>query len=310
MILYCPTMAKHQIKRIPFYLATLISGTTACAEPHSDDRFEMTGTLENPRIDEASGIQAGNNGVFFLHNDQKRDVFVIDQAGRNLGSFKLDGSKSKDWEDITRIPNNGNPLLVIADTGDNKARRDKVHLYFFPEPAEGEYDRDHVVSHRLTIEYPDGSRDVESVAYDASGGNILLLSKRDRTPRLYRVPIEEALTEEELEAEFVAEVPTLRPPTSQDLLASPKRGQWVSQPTALDISPDGRIAAVLTYRSLYIFRRNEGQSWAEAFQTEPDEFLGPPGTHDEAAGFSLDGKSVYVTTERRPAPVYRLDLEP
>lgn len=289
-------------------LAALVCGTTACAEPHSDDRFKVMGTLENKRINEASGIQAGRDGTFYVHNDQKRDVFVIDETGRNLGSFKLDGSKSKDWEDITRIPNDGAPLLVIADTGDNKMKRDEVQLYFFPEPEAGEYNKDHDVTHRLTVTYPDGSHDVESVAYDALGRDILLLSKRDRPPRLYRLPLEKALAEQELEAEFLAEVPTLRPPTSQDLLSSPKRGQWVSQPTALDISPDGLTAAVLTYRSLYLFRRDETETWAEAFQKEPEEFLGPPGAHDEAVGFSLDGKSVYVTTERRPAPIYRLDL--
>ena len=87
-----------------------------------------------------------------------------------------------------------------------------------------------------------------------------------------------------------------------------KRGRWVSQPTGLDISPDGRIAAVLTYRSLYLYTREEGETWAEAFRGEPQEFIGQPGTHDEAVAFSPDGRSVYVTTERRPAPIYRLDL--
>ena len=204
MILYCPPMARHQIKQFPILLAALVSGATACAEPHTDDRLQVMGKLEHKRIDEASGIQAGHNGVFYVHNDQKRDVFVIDETGRNLGAFKLDGSKSEDWEDITRIPNDGNPLLVIADTGDNKARRDEVQLYFFAEPEEGEYAKDHDVTHRLTVTYPDGSRDVESVAYDSSGRDILLLSKRDHPPRLYRLPLDKALASEELEAEFLA----------------------------------------------------------------------------------------------------------
>jgi hypothetical protein len=85
---------------------------------------------------------------------------------------------------------------------------------------------------------------------------------------------------------------------------------WVSQPTGMDISPDGRTAAVITYRSLYLWSREAGESWADAFQKEPLEVPGPPGTHDEAVAFSADGKSVYVTTERRPAPIYRYDLEP
>ena len=43
-----------------------------------EDAFTITGTLENRAIDEASGLQAGANGVFYTHNDGKRDVFVID----------------------------------------------------------------------------------------------------------------------------------------------------------------------------------------------------------------------------------------
>jgi hypothetical protein len=103
-------------------------------------------------------------------------------------------------------------------------------------------------------------------------------------------------------------VPGFRPPTKLDILTNPKRGLWVSQPTCMDISPDGRLAAVLTYRSLYLFQREEDESWAEAFQRPPREIVGPPGTHDEAVAFSADGKTIYVTTERRPAPIYRLEL--
>lgn len=270
--------------------------------------FQTSGTLENRYIIEASGLQAGANGVFFTHNDQKRDVFVLNAEGRDLGSFKLDGAKNSDWEDITRIPGPGHPLLVITDTGDNKHKRKDVELYFFKEPAPESFHENQEVVHKLSIRYPDGPRDVESVAYDPAGDDILILSKRDVPPRLYSVPLKEALAEKELEATFLAEVPVFRPPTKVDILSNPKRGMWVSQPTGMDISPDGHMAAVITYRSLYLFRRAECETWAEAFQHPPEEIAGPPGTHDEAVAFSEDGKTIYVTTERRPAPIYRLEL--
>jgi hypothetical protein len=290
-------------------LAAVLSAlaVTAVAEEPIEGAFTISGTLKNPAIDEASGLQAGAGGVFFTHNDGKRDVFVIDETGRDLGAFKLDGAKNRDWEDITRVPHGDGHLLVMADTGDNEARHGDVRLYFFPEPQAGDYGRDHEAVHRVKVTYPDGARDVESAAWDAAGEQILLLSKRDRPPRLYGVPLERALSEDRLEAEFLGELHGLRPPTRFDLISS-KRGQWVSQPTGMDISPDGRLAAVLTYRSLYLYTREEGESWAEAFRREPREYLGPPGTHDEAVAFSLDGKVIYVTTERRPAPVYRLEL--
>jgi hypothetical protein len=270
--------------------------------------FHMVGKLESRRLDEASGIQAGFGGVFFLHNDEGDTLYLADAAGRDLGSAKVRGAKNRDWEDITRVPGPNGPLLVLADTGDNRASRSRPSLYFLPEPGIENLEAGFEIRHRLRFTYPDGPRDVEALAYDPASGQLLLLSKRDQPPRLYGLPLDLALWQHELEAEFLGEVPSLRPPTRSDILRNPGRGLWVSQPTGMDISPNGRLAAVITYRSLYLFRREGQQSWIQALQQQPVEYIGPPGTHDEAVTFSLDGRSVFVTTERRPAPVYRLDL--
>lgn len=286
-------------------LALLLFLSPAIAD--GPPEFVVAGELENLRIDEASGLQAGSDGVFYVHNDEKRDVFVIDMAGRHLGSFKLDGAKSHDREDITRVPGPYGPMLVIGDIGDNGSRRKDVELHFFSEPNAGEYNEDREILHTLSVAYPDGPRDVESMAWDENSGMILLLSKRDTPPHLYGVPLDRALAERRLDATFLAEVPGFRPPTADDLLRNPRRGFFVSQPTGMDISRDGLRAAVITYRSLYLFERDEDETWAEAFQKPPLEIIGPPGAHQEAVAFSADGRSVYVTTERRPAPLHRLD---
>ncbi|MGD8345829.1 MAG: hypothetical protein PVI83_01170 [Lysobacterales bacterium] len=286
--------------------ALVLLATSACFA--SEPAFEISGTLENRKLNEASGLQALADDAFLIHNDEKNELFVIDGRGRHLGSFELEGAKNRDWEDLARVPGPSGPLIVVADTGDNQAKRGKVRLYFFPAPDPDHYGEKHESIHRLEVRYPDGPRDVESVAYDPSGRRILLLSKRDQPPRLYGVPLTTALENKKTEANFITTVPGFRPPTKRDILVNPTRGLWVSQPTGMDISPDGRMAAVITYRSLYVFHRDDGQDWAEAFRTQPVEYLGPPGTYDEAVAFSTDGKTVYVTTERRPAPVYRLVL--
>jgi DNA-binding beta-propeller fold protein YncE len=289
-------------------LVLSLSLLASCHGNAEGPAFEISGTLENRKLDEASGLQALADDTFLVHNDEKNELFVIDGSGRHRGSFELDGAKNRDWEALARVPGPHGPLIVVADTGDNEARRGKVHLYFFPLPTADRYEDEHESIHRLEVRYPDGPRDVESVAYDPAGDRILLLSKRDRPPRLYGIPLTTALENKKAEATFLTTVPGFRPPTRRDILVSPTRGRWVSQPTGMDISPDGRMAAVITYRSLYIFHRADGQDWAEAFRSQPVEYLGPPGSYDEAVAFSRDGKTVYVTTERRPAPVYRLTL--
>jgi len=268
--------------------------------------FERVGRLQDARIDEASGIQALGGGRFVVHNDEGTRLFRIDAAGRDLGELEVGSANARDWEDITRVPGPDGPLLVIGDIGDNSGSRKDVSLYFLPEPADDVEQAS--ASHRVRITYPDGPRDAESLAWDPLSGKLLILSKRDKPPRLYGVPLDLALWKHELRAEFLTEVPGFRPPTRRDIARNPMRGMWVSQPTGMDLSPDGRLAAVLTYRSLYLFQRRGDESWVQAFQGQPLEVIGPPGTHDEAVGFSADGRSVYVTTEGRPAPIYRLPL--
>jgi hypothetical protein len=287
-------------------------GTQPAPQSEPQPELEFVGNFAAGRLNEASGLQAGSGGAFYLHNDEGARLFISDATGRNLGAVEV-AAKNRDWEDITRVPSEHGPLLVIGDIGDNHGARKQVSLYFLPEPAAAEPGSSTAaqlvtVRHRLRVTYPDGPRDAESLAYDPSSGMLLILSKRDQPPRLYGIPLDLALWKQELEAGFLGEVPAFRPPTRRDILSNPGRGLWVSQPTGMDISPDGQQAAVISYRSLYLFERRADESWIEAFQRAPEEIIGPPGTHDEAVGFSADGRSVFVTSEASPAPLYRLDL--
>lgn len=284
------------------------SGSADGGPERTGPEFRLAGKLESNRLDEASGLQSTADGVLILHNDEGTRLYFTDAAGRDLGFADIDRAKNRDWEDLTRVPGEKGPMLVIGDIGDNDSRRKSVSLYFVPEPAPGERGGPLRATHRLRFSYPDGPRDAESMAYDPASGKILILSKRDNPPRLYGIPLDLALWQSELEAEFLAEVPGFRPPTRMDIMRTLGRGQWVSQPTGMDISPDGRLAAVITYRSLYLFRRGDAETWPEAMQRTPEEFIGPPGLHDEAVGFTADGRSLFVASERRPSPLFRLDL--
>ena len=74
----------------------------------------------------------------------------------------------------------------------------------------------------------------------------------------------------------------------------------------MDISPDGTSMVILTYRSLYRYRRAPGEDWLSVLQKQPAEVTGPPAVQNEAVGYGVDGQSVYVTTEKLPAPVFRV----
>jgi hypothetical protein len=282
------------------------------ANNESGLEFEKIAILDNRDLKEVSGIQSGSGDVFYVHNDSGGAlVHIIDLAGRHQGEIRIRETKNRDWEDITSFPGENGQIIVMGDIGDNGTKHKTIRLYFIAEPERGEdglYPAEVDRLHKLKAKYPDGPRDSEAMSYDPSSGMILFLTKRDKIPRIYGLPAETAFSQEKAQLEFLGEIPTFRPPTAEDLLTSGKRAFWLSQPTGFDISPDGKRAAVITYRSLYLYSREDGETWVEAFQKEPLEIIGPPGLHDEAVTFSRDGRSVFVSTERLPTPLYKLQL--
>jgi hypothetical protein len=276
--------------------------------------MERTGWLAADELLEASGMQASfsHEGDFFVHNDEGEPVlYAIDQTGADHGTVTIVPAKNKDWEDITSVPVDEGRWLVVGDIGDNKAKRKSIKLYFVEEPKTGEYDRYSGrldLKHMISLTYPDGPRDCESMAYDPVSNQILLLSKRDKPARLYAIDLETALTEGNAELEFLGAIASLRPPTSRDRFKWGGKTDFISQPTGFDISVDGSYAVVITYRSLYRFRREPGEDMITVLQRKPEEVVGPPSIQNEAISFSADGKSIYVTTEKRPAAVFRFEF--
>jgi hypothetical protein len=287
-------------------------GSDKGADDTSPVTVELTGYLAAGALLEASGLQASHAraGDFFVHNDEgEPDLYAIDERGTHLGQVSIVPAKNRDWEDLAAVPVEGGRWIVAGDIGDNWAKRDSIKLYFADEPRTGASDRYSGfvnLRHWLELTYPDGPRDCESMAYDPVDDRILLLSKRDKPPRLYAIGLEAALTKNQAELEFLGTVHPLRPPTLEDRAQWRGRTDWISQPTGMDISPDGLEAMVLTYRSLYRFRRKQGEDWLSALQRQPDEMIGPPAPQNEAVAYSVDGKSVFVTTEKLPAPVYKV----
>jgi len=276
--------------------------------------LEKMGYLDADKLNEASGLQASYSysGDFFTHNDDgKPTIYMIDETGNDLGKMTIKPARNKDWEDITSVPVDDGRWLVAGDIGDNFKKRKYITLYFAKEPSPGKHDRYSGrldLEHRLDLTYPDGARDCEAMSYDPVYNQILLLSKRDKPARLYAIDLETALSEHEAELKFLGTVSPYRPPTTADRAKWGGRTDWISQPTGLDISPDGSEAVVITYRSLYRYHRKEGEDWLTAMQRKPEEVVGPPAKQNEAIAYSLDGKSIFVVTEKHPAPVYRFQF--
>lgn len=262
-------------------------------------------TLDQNVLDEASGLARSwrHPGHYWALNDSggAAALFRFDPHGRVRQRLDLPGIQNIDWESLHSFERDGVAWLLIADVGDNRARRREVQLHLLPERAEGEVAQ----VKTLRLRYEDGPRDVEAVAWDPWTNEALLLSKRDQPARLYSVPLDVSakLAEARLRAEL-----SLPPPTAQDLREDPRYGRYRSQPTGMDISRDGRRLLVQTYKHAYLFERARGEDWPDVLARSPRVIEMPVLPQTEGASFSHDESEVLTIGEQLPTRLLRTPL--
>jgi hypothetical protein len=251
---------------------------TKTAPPQRFGEAVSVGNLANPRINEASGMASSHiyPTVLWVINDGGDDamLYAVGIDGADLGTFRIDGASNYDWEALASFQ--------LQDTA-----------YLEPSITKSGLSDDRPVSiaWRIRFTYEDGPRDCEAVAVDATHQRVLLLSKRSLLPVLYELPLQPVEADAIAVAQRVTTVPHFN---------------W---PTAMDLSPDGLAAVVLTYRNVHLYFRRPDEDWSIAFKKQPQRMDFTQLNQQEAACFGFHGKSIYVTSEKRPAPLVRIDLE-
>ena len=277
----------------------------ASAVAPAADTFE----LANPDLDELSGLAVSRADATLLwgHTDTGggRRLYRIGLDGADLGSVRVDGAQASDWEDIAAFEDAGGPALLIADTGDHFALRSWPTLYAVRDPGRRGQP---TLLWRLDFRYPDGARDCEAVAVDPVDRVILLVTKRDARPRLYRLALPDGRLAARPTAEFLGEVAGVPPAPDLARLLTAPLARFDDSPTALDISRDGRTAVLVTPRNAYVYRRRTGADWAQALGQPPAVVPLPPIDQIEAAALSADGRELFVGSEGRPGRLARIAL--
>ena len=295
---------------------------TANAFPQSVAPFEpaqRVGKLQNPSLIECSGLDASPSykDLFWAVNDSGDEpvLYAVGFDGQSFGQVRVEGGKNRDWEDLATFVWQGQSMILLADAGDNMESRPSHTLYVVREPEfKGRsFDADAKVktAWQIVFTYPDKGHDVEAVGVDAVGGKVLLLTKRDKPPLLFELPLTPAMAQAPATARLLTAVTGIPAPSGDDLFIP--YGKIRSQPTAMDISADGRQAVVLTYKNAYLFERRGDADWAAAFGADPMvvPLPLPEDTTDllqrEAACFSPDDAALFVTSEGKKAGIYRLN---
>ncbi len=232
------------LRRLAWTLAlqVLLTISASAQFPFSALRFlNPDGKIDSSLVTECSGLVQSlrYGGVFWALGDSGSGARIVPvtidgKLARGWpGPVAVEGCRNNDWEDIA-LDAKGN--LIIADMGNNDGNRKQLMLHFVKEPRPGA--RTVRPDRSLRVHYADqrsASPDYDCEAVFVSGGRIFFLTKRRSDTRtfLYRLTGESAKASNPLR-----------------LVDSFDIGGMV---TAADVSPDGKLVAVLTYTALWVF---------------------------------------------------------
>jgi hypothetical protein len=268
-------------------------------------RAEYAGALTDADLGEVSGLAASHahRGLYWAHNDGGNDaeLMAIRADGGRVATYAVRGVADVDWEDMASFELDGRNYLLVADTGDNGGIRKTLELAVFEEPAQLRDGETLKPAWTISFRWPDGARDCEAAAVDAAAGKVLLISKKRVPPELFELPLRPA---DGLQtAKLVTTLAGIAQPDQAQLRKNPVYGRYRSQISAMDLSPNGRVLAVLNYHAVHLYVRKPGQDWPQALAAEPGRLDFPWLPQAEGMAFSLDGRSLLIASEQRPSPL-------
>lgn len=277
--------------------------TTCVLLSGSEWSTEQLAEVTDADLPEISGMAASrrHEGLLWLHNDGAHPpvLYAVGADGVVRGRVRV-LADNRDWEDIAAFRWQDEDWLLIAEFGDNEARYTSCRLLLLREP--GPADNEAPVAAVLDYVYEDGPRDAEGLAVDVPGGRILILSKRDTPPRLYALPLDFAVGGVQT-ARLLTTVATIPPPSDADL--ERRYGRYAAQPTAIDLSPDGRRLLIACYKHLLLYERAADEDWAAALARTPELIERPSLKQAESACFDRLGAAVWHGSEQLPSPLLR-----
>ncbi|MDF2439693.1 MAG: hypothetical protein JWN98_677 [Abditibacteriota bacterium] len=257
------------------------------------------------RLDECSGLGASRRypGSWWMHNDSGDEarLFLVDAKGKTRVTVLLQGAYADDWEDMAVAqPNDkGAAWVYVADIGDNLKLRDAITIYRFREPAvppQSTLTDITVRAESLTLQFPDGARDAETLIANARG-ELMIVAKTTGASEFFVTP----------KAFQNGATQTLQSVGSYQFGESSDGSRRVRPrlTTGGDLSQDQRRIAICTYTQAHEWTLPEG-SWKTLLNSKPRVYDLPPLPQIEAIAYGADGKSLFITSEGAPCPLWKI----
>lgn len=257
----------------------------------------MAGTLPKGELDECSGAVASalHPGVLYLHNDSGDDArfFAIEVSGAGRAVFQVEGADAIDWEEVARGPcgAGGGTCLFLADIGDNDRERDSVEIYRVKEPDT--LASRTVTAERLSISYPDGAHDAETLLVHPVTGAITVVTKvKKGSSGVY-----ELLSPPASGAATFVRAGSLKPPIGSASF------------TSGDVHPDGSGVLLRTSSSVFYYPMDPDQTVAQALSGLPCELPAADEEQGEAIAWIPGGWDYVTIGEGKESPIHRVSCE-
>ena len=251
-----------------------------------------------------------NDGVLWAHNDSgdTARVFAVGMHGEAIATYTLAGADALDWEDIAVGPSASRDAseLYAGDIGDNARARADVVVYRLREPKVTRGGAPIVATladvERLTLHYPDGPHDAETLMIDPVSGDLIIVTKDTAGAEVFRV----AGTLDANAAATLELVGRIDFGSLKRRVAFPDDAPVLARvggafATGGDISPSGDMIAIRTYSAVWLWSRSPGQSIGEALARAPCEAATAAEKQGEAIAFDADGRG-YVTSSEGEHP--------
>ncbi|AKU99493.1 hypothetical protein AKJ09_06157 [Labilithrix luteola] len=247
----------------------------------------IPGTIDSPDVTETSGIvvSAVNEGVYWIHNDSG-DVaraFAIGSDGKVLTTLSFDKTVPLDIEDVAiEDVAPGQSYLYFGDIGDNDAVRTSIKILRVEEPTLTSATTLTVTSEAMTVNYPNGPHNAETLLFDPLTKDLLIATKAEGgLSEIHRIGPFAAGTR--VTTEKIAEV---------DVLLA----------TGGEISRDGHFIAIRNYsNSAFVWPRGDQESIADALARPPCKLKVAAEAQGEAFAFLLENNG-YVTISEGASP--------
>jgi hypothetical protein len=250
--------------------------------------------LGGNEVTEASGLVASRTqpGILWANNDSGDGpyLYAFDTQGRPKATVAVTGALALDWEDLAAgpFPGKRGTWLYIADIGDNLKFRSQVCVYAIPEPKVKASTKEKPIisatAVKLFAKYPDGPQNAEALLCDPRDGRLTIVTKDPRgLSGVYRFPAKPGANS------TLEKLGEFQVPASGSPLV-----------TGASFRPDGRGVALVTLTHLFEF--SEAAFWRARPRVTPLPKL----RQCETVAYAPDGKSVWVTSEGKNAPLVRL----